>query len=72
MASVYARWYCHSKAVCAVNLCAEVEPVYNTCTTAFGICAVVSPAHPSVYSHGLFAKCCGGEGAGAMKTETVD
>ena len=40
MASVYARWQAHphSRAVCAVNVCTEVEPVYSVCTTAFHMC----------------------------------
>ena len=48
------------QAVCAVNLCTEVEPVYNTCTTALHMCC--SQSCTSKCSHnGLFAKCCGGE-----------
>ena len=60
-----------SRAVCAVNLCAEVEPVYNTCTTAFDMCCSQKCA-PKCSHPGLFAKCCGGEGVSSMETETVN
>ena len=74
MASVYARCMAahgHSKAVCAVNLYTEVEPVYNIYTTALHTCCSQSCA-PKCSHNGLLAKCCGGQGASLMETETVD
>ena len=66
MASVYA----HAVSTHLV-LCTEVAPVYNICTTTFGMCCSQSCA-PKCSHNGLLAKCCGGQEVGLMKTETVD
>ena len=70
MASVYARWQLQgcvcSKLVCRGGNCVQCM---HHCASR----AVVSHAHPIVHTlEILFAKCCGGERAGVMESETVD